>query len=429
MTADGRAIKTDGADTGRSCPYCRFPLKEGAEAVVCQRCHAMHHADCWEDNSGCSIVGCRGDNKPIAELTGARKGADTRGGRYPPPPAQVPTVVPRGGGRKTALLACLATGLVGGLALVVILLVVGRSRPPATAFARAGSLPSSSLNRSDGKPSWTRPTNLGGGPLGSQPSSGADARGDQFVFWRGTDGSLWEKWHIGREWRGPVRIAAAGRSLASAPSVAVTPGGQQEVFWMGTDGNLWEVTHTAGWTKPVDLGGGPLESAPTAGADAKGETFVFWKGAEGSLWDKWYVDNSWHGPAHLHKAGDMGSAPTVAVQRSGVQNVFWRARNGDLTDLWYASGWYGPATLRAGPLGSAPTAAADAQGNLFVFWLSKDGALYQKSDINGAWHGPARIAPVSGLGATPSVAVNAGGDQESLFWRGRDGDLLESSYH
>ncbi len=51
------------ADTelaGRTCPYCRFPLKEGAEVVVCGECHAAHHADCWADNAGCAVTACLG---------------------------------------------------------------------------------------------------------------------------------------------------------------------------------------------------------------------------------------------------------------------------------------------------------------------------------------------------------------------------------
>lgn len=48
-------------DAGRSCPYCRFPLKEGAECVECGVCHAGHHADCWDDNgNGCAVVACAG---------------------------------------------------------------------------------------------------------------------------------------------------------------------------------------------------------------------------------------------------------------------------------------------------------------------------------------------------------------------------------
>lgn len=45
-------------EAGRNCPYCRFPLKEGADTARCGSCHAAHHADCWADNRGCAVMGC-----------------------------------------------------------------------------------------------------------------------------------------------------------------------------------------------------------------------------------------------------------------------------------------------------------------------------------------------------------------------------------
>lgn len=47
-------------DTGKSCPYCRFPLKEGAGTTSCGHCAATHHSDCWTDNVGCAVVACQG---------------------------------------------------------------------------------------------------------------------------------------------------------------------------------------------------------------------------------------------------------------------------------------------------------------------------------------------------------------------------------
>jgi Prokaryotic RING finger family 1 len=52
------ASRAPDALAGRACPYCRFPLKEAAEIVECRSCHAVHHADCWGENSGCAINGC-----------------------------------------------------------------------------------------------------------------------------------------------------------------------------------------------------------------------------------------------------------------------------------------------------------------------------------------------------------------------------------
>lgn len=90
---------------------------------------------------------------------------------------------------------------------------------------------------------WHGAINLGGGPLGSGPTAGVDAAGKQFVFWRGTDGQLWDKWYVGRRWHGPARIGNAGK-IASAPAVAVQRTGEQDVFWKGGDGNLWEAWYS-----------------------------------------------------------------------------------------------------------------------------------------------------------------------------------------
>lgn len=46
------------AQAGRNCPYCRFALKSGVSGVECGACHAVHHAECWDENRGCAVMGC-----------------------------------------------------------------------------------------------------------------------------------------------------------------------------------------------------------------------------------------------------------------------------------------------------------------------------------------------------------------------------------
>src|SRR3954452_24073632 len=43
---------------GKTCPYCRFPLKAGTKAVVCDACGTIHHEECWRDGGGCAVLGC-----------------------------------------------------------------------------------------------------------------------------------------------------------------------------------------------------------------------------------------------------------------------------------------------------------------------------------------------------------------------------------
>ena len=43
---------------GKQCEICGEPLT-ARPCVICQRCHTLHHLDCWHYNEGCSVYGCR----------------------------------------------------------------------------------------------------------------------------------------------------------------------------------------------------------------------------------------------------------------------------------------------------------------------------------------------------------------------------------
>jgi hypothetical protein len=273
---------------------------------------------------------------------------------------------------------------------------------------------------------WGTSVNLAAGPLGSAPTAGVDAAAGQFVFWKGTDGSLWDRWTLGSAtWHGPAKIVQAG-TLRSRPAVAVTPSGEQEVFFKGRDGRLWESWHIASWHPAVRLAGGRLGSAPTAGADRHGDTFVFWQGTDSKLWDEWYTQDQWHGPARIVSAGRIASQPAVAVTPSGVQDVFWKGSDGNLWETSNASGRWGSAiNLGARPLGSGPTAGVDVYGRIFVLWQGTDGSLWDRWYAGARWNGPVQIAPAGIIGSPPSVAVQSSGEQD-VFWKGRDGNLWET---
>ena len=46
-------------EVGKTCPYCRFPLKPGEPVITCPACKLPHHADCWTENRGCTTYGCQ----------------------------------------------------------------------------------------------------------------------------------------------------------------------------------------------------------------------------------------------------------------------------------------------------------------------------------------------------------------------------------
>src|SRR5436309_8642540 len=42
------------------CPYCREKIWAISElSLVCSGCCTRHHAQCWQENSGCAVFGCR----------------------------------------------------------------------------------------------------------------------------------------------------------------------------------------------------------------------------------------------------------------------------------------------------------------------------------------------------------------------------------
>ena len=45
---------------GKICPYCKSPMTDLNDIVVCSRCDMPHHKGCWIDNQGCTTFGCDG---------------------------------------------------------------------------------------------------------------------------------------------------------------------------------------------------------------------------------------------------------------------------------------------------------------------------------------------------------------------------------
>jgi TM2 domain-containing membrane protein YozV len=68
-----------------TCPYCRAPFEEGDEIVTCIGCATAHHADCLQENGGCTVFGCSeapGEEPKIS--VSALEVAPAGGHRLPP---------------------------------------------------------------------------------------------------------------------------------------------------------------------------------------------------------------------------------------------------------------------------------------------------------------------------------------------------------
>ena len=46
--------------TGKTCPFCQFPIKHESDIYVCPECIIPHHLECWQENGKCTTFGCRG---------------------------------------------------------------------------------------------------------------------------------------------------------------------------------------------------------------------------------------------------------------------------------------------------------------------------------------------------------------------------------
>jgi len=137
---------------GRSCPYCRFPLKEGGEVEPCPSCKAVHHADCWQENGGCAVNGCGATAGQAAATTAlpptpqAVPAAGAQGAQAPAPgqaPWPGPVTMPPGPSRgareasKVALVALVILMALGGSAAALVISTSGNGSD-ATAYDEAG---------------------------------------------------------------------------------------------------------------------------------------------------------------------------------------------------------------------------------------------------------------------------------------------------
>jgi Prokaryotic RING finger family 1 len=42
------------------CPYCKSSLFSDDAIISCNECGTLHHYECWETQSFCSVYGCEG---------------------------------------------------------------------------------------------------------------------------------------------------------------------------------------------------------------------------------------------------------------------------------------------------------------------------------------------------------------------------------
>jgi hypothetical protein len=238
--------------------------------------------------------------------------------------------------------------------------------------------------------------------LASAPAVAVTRDGTQTVFWQGTNGHLWEAWYS-NGWNGPVDWTASwpgARPPASAPTVAITPDGStQMVFWRGTEGDLWEAWYRGGWNGPVDWSalwgpGHSLAAGPTVALTTDGsEQLVFWKDPAGSLEEVWF-NAGWNGPATwTAPSSQLASAPILAMGPTGRQELFMQGSNNDLWEAWWAGSFSPPVDVTTGfgvhdPVLSGPGATTLSDGQTIVFWQGLGGHLHEAWTTGTDWTTP-----------------------------------------
>ncbi len=57
--ADSETIENTSQETISICPYCRTIIKGSEKVQICASCKTPHHQDCWLENNGCTVYGCK----------------------------------------------------------------------------------------------------------------------------------------------------------------------------------------------------------------------------------------------------------------------------------------------------------------------------------------------------------------------------------
>ena len=323
------------------------------------------------------------------------------------------------------------------------------------------------------------------------PAAVADAYGNEFVFWKGANGGLWEAVHYAHSNRwGKAHDLNMGK-LGSEPTVAITnqtfdsggaPLNAQYVYWRGANDKLMMAYWAGKWHGPVYLATGVICSQPAAtfvgGSDGP-EMIIIWKGLADPKCGNdsfgnhlWYIFSArnafppttahdYSGPTEDPYAHFIGSSPSITTVRSHgcapsplcarYVVVAWGGTAGDLwQEIWdenpggRVQGPYKDA--RAGKLGSAPTvgtvqlplSSAANTDTWEVVWRGRNGRLFFAHPSIGNPNVGAIEFPQSGLlDSAPTIAETHPGlpivdsNNMYIFWEGGapKHDLWEGFYN
>ena len=246
------------------------------------------------------------------------------------------------------------------------------------------------------------------------------------------------------QWRGWLALSAVGAAPAGAPLAAIhqPPNDQLTLLYVGNGGRLvvsW-VAGTQPWQGAIPIGtdrfAPPGAHVGVAVQPPNPQLTALVIGDDEAVHVSWEVDNGrWSVPVPISqpKTAPAGAPVVVVHQPPNDQlDALVVGNDGSILLLWEADNgaWQGPAPIA--PPGFAPSgghlAAARQPPNdqLDVFVVGNDGAVAVCWEVdNGPWKGPAAITPAGFAPAGAPVAAIRQGPQDQLdvFVVGVDGRL------
>jgi hypothetical protein len=246
---------------------------------------------------------------------------------------------------------------------------------------------------------------------------------------------------------GEAEVIESEPGDADFPRVAVDGSGNAIALWKQWNGafnDIWANRYApgVGWSGPVLMETNDADASETwVSMNASGDALAMWRQSDGvalSIWSRLYTTGGGWGPVELAESNPgFASYPHVALDSSGNGLAVWYQKYpGNPRSVWAnrfvpGQSWGEPVLLETNALTSmSPDMDMDLQGNAFAVWRQTDGAsftVWANRYVAGAgWAGPVLIGPNASKDATPSVAMNAGGDAVAAWVN--DGHVLVARY-
>jgi hypothetical protein len=264
--------------------------------------------------------------------------------------------------------------------------------------------------------------------------------GNQAVFFRGNDGTLWSD--VYEQSTGVWTATSKGAKMAAntSPTALRDPtNGNQVAFFQGKDKTLWSDVYeqsTGVWTavsKGAEVAPG---TSPTALRDpTNGNQVVFFQGKDKTLWSDVYEQSTgvWTATSRGAQMAAKTSPTALRDPTNGNQVVFFQGKDGTLwSDVYEQSTGVWTAVSKGSEVapGTSPTAFRDpTNGNQAVFFQGEDGALW--SDVyeqsTGVWTATSKGAKM-GVETSPTALRDPTNGNQAVFFEGADGALWSDVY-